>query len=91
MKMKLYESYGVLAHEKKPVYSINIPASESYNEITVCIPEEVAICENAAGEKLAEIDGKVYLLAEILGNFYDKPCLKWYDGRSHRRIMLEVI
>lgn len=89
--MKIYESYGVLAHEKKPVFSVDIPASDAYDEIRVYIPDEVEISENAMGEKLVDIEGNTYLLSEVLTNFGDKPCLKWFDGKKERRIMLEVI
>lgn len=91
MKMKLYESMGVLAHEKKPVYTVAGPASDAWEEILVDVPDEVEISENAMGEKLVDIDGQTYLLQEVLGNHGDKPCLKWFDGQKHRRIMLEVI
>ena len=35
MRYKLYASYGVLAHEKTPIFSDEAPASEAYNTITV--------------------------------------------------------
>lgn len=90
MKMKLYESYGVLAHEKKPVYTIDAPASEAYNVITVYIPDEFKICNNIYGEKLIEIKGETYLLSDILTNYGEKPCL-WFGEKRGERIMLEVI
>lgn len=31
MKIKLFENWGVLAHEKQPVYTINRPVSDAYS------------------------------------------------------------
>ena len=38
MKIKLYESWGVLAHEKQPVYTFNCPVSDAYNLVEVELP-----------------------------------------------------
>lgn len=89
MKYKLYESYGLIAHEKKPIYSDTIPATEHYNIVTVEMP--FPLSENAMGETLVEIDGQVYLLSEVLSNFGDAPCIIWYDGHNNRRVMLDVL
>ena len=91
MKHNLFESYGVLAHEKRPVYSDTVPASDAYNIITVEIPDEYPISENASGETLIDINGKTYMLYEVLTNNGDAPCLKWFDGDRHHRIMLKVL
>ena len=90
MKYKLYESYGVLAHEKTPVFSDEIPASEAYNVITVEIPAEYPLSENAAGETLIDIAGNTYLLSEVLKNKGDAPVLTWYDGRSYHTVPLKI-
>ena len=86
---KLYESYGMLAHEHRPIYSDMIPATDAYNVITVEMPYPLS--KNAMGETLIDLDGETYLLAEVLTNFGDAPCLKWYDGRNEHRKMLKVV
>ena len=91
MTYKLYESYGVLAHEKTPIYSDQIPASDAYNVITVDIPDEYPLSENAAGETLIDIDGGTYLLQEVLSNRGDHPVLRWFDGRNYRTKTLTVV
>ena len=41
MKLSLYKSYGVLAHEGHPVYSVHAPASDIFDRITVEVPDEL--------------------------------------------------
>lgn len=91
MLYKFYESYGMLAHEKRPVYSDTIPATDAYNVITVEIPDEYPLSENEAGETLIDIDGSTYLLREVLSNRGDAPALKWFDGKTHRYVTLKVV
>lgn len=89
MTYKLYESFGMLAHERRPIYSDTIPATEHYNIITVDMP--FPLSENAMGETLIDIDGETYLLCDVLSNHGDAPCIKWYDGHTMRRVMLKVL
>ena len=89
MTYRLYESYGALAHERRPIYSDTIPATEHYNIITVEMP--FPLSENAAGETLIDIDGETYLLSQVLSNYGDAPCIKWHDGHQAHRIMLKVL
>lgn len=89
MTYKLFESWGVLGKERRPVYSDTIPATEHYDIITVDIPYPLA--ENEMGETLIDIDGTTYLLSEVLTDCGDAPCIAIYDGHQMRRIMLEVI
>ena len=91
MRYKLYASYGVLAHEKTPIYSDEAPASEAYSIITVEIPDEYPLSENGLGETLIDIYGSTYLLQEVLTNSGDRPALKWYDGQSYYTVPLKVI
>lgn len=90
MYYKLYESYGALAHERRPIYSDTIPATEHYNIITVDMP--FALAENAMGETLIDIDGETYLLAQVLTCRGDEPCIRWYDNRQkeHHRVLERV-
>ena len=91
MLKKLCESYGVLGHEKRPVYSEMIPASDVYNVVTVDIPDEYPTSENALGETLIDIAGNTYLLTEVLTNHGDKPCISWFDGKQKHWITLEIV
>lgn len=91
MKYKLYASYGVLAHEKTPIFSDTIPASDAYSVITVEIPDEYPLSENDLGETLIDIEGKTYLLQEVLKNKGDDPVLSWYDGHSYHTVPLMVV
>lgn len=88
MKIKLYESWGVLAHEKQPVYTVNCPVSDAYNLVEVELPHVTGA--NDYGEPLLTLDGSQYLLHEVLTNWGDKPALVWYDVQSTRRIMLDA-
>lgn len=89
MTYKLYESWGMLGKERRPVYSDMIPATDHYDVITVEMP--FALAENDFGETLIDIDGKTYLLSDALSDWQDAPCITWYDGKKSHRIMLEVI
>lgn len=81
--MKIYKSYGVLAHEKNPFYSVGAPASDIYDVIDVAIPYEVSF--NAANEPLVDFGDMTYLLRDVLTNRGDAPVLSWRDasGKSH--------
>lgn len=89
MKYKLYESYGALAHERRPIYSDTIPATEHYNAITAEIP--YTLSENTMGETLIDINDETYLLSDVLANFGDAPCITWHDGQHQHRVMLEIV
>lgn len=89
MQIKLYESMGMLAHERRPVYSDRVPATDCYDVVTVDIP--YTLSENEAGETLIDLDGQTCLLAEVLSNSGDKPCIAWFDGKCNRREILEVL
>lgn len=89
--MKIYKSYGVLAHEKQPVYTVDRPASEIYDVVDVVLPEGWETCEGVYGDKLiCSPDGVTYIAGEILTNWGDDPALVWCDNRQERhRIMLK--
>lgn len=90
--IEIYKSYGVLAHEKQPVYTFDRPASEIYDVISVRIPDGWSTAENAYGETIVESpEGIYYLGEEILGNWGDAPAFRWFDGHTDRHIILEVI
>lgn len=89
MVIKIYKSYGVLAHEKQPFYSVSAPASPIYDEIKAEMPCEV--WETASGEPCVTLGGVDYIVREILTNWGDEPALVWYedDGKHHR--LLKVV
>lgn len=87
--IKIYKSYGVLAHEKQPVYTVSNPASDIYDVITVGIP--VKTWENQYGEIGVTLDGEDYLLSDVITNRGDAPVMRWYDGRNERWMGLEVM
>lgn len=91
MAKLIYKSYGVIAHEKQPVYTFDNPASEIYDEISVSIPAGWSIAENAAGETLVESpDGITYLGNKILSSWGDSPAFCWSDGDADRHIVLNI-
>ena len=90
--MLIYKSYGVLAHEKQPVYTFDRPASEIYDEISALVPDGWRTAENAYGETIVESPhGITYLGNEILTTWGDAPAFRWHDGRTDRHLVLEVI
>lgn len=88
MKVKIYCSYGVLAHEKHPVYSVHAPASDISEKIEINIPDEIIRGTNEYGEPILMLDGMKYLLSEALTNAGDKPVIRWYNGNTHKTISL---
>ena len=89
MKIDLYESFGVLAHEKEPVYALFAPASDVYNRVAVELPHVTG--ETAFGEPVLTLDGVDYPLHDVLATWDNRPALRWHDGRHPRRIMLEAV
>ena len=89
MKIKLYKNYGVLAHEKEPVYTYLNPASGVYDRVTVDVPNIVGV--NDYGEYLVSLGGMVYPLSDVLSTVDDEPALRWYDGRSYQILTLLTV
>lgn len=89
MKIPIYKSYGVLAHEYQPVYTWACPKSDVYDEIIVEVPNVDG--ENCDGDPLVNLgDGLVYPLRMVLGNWGDEPALVWYDGVVQRHKILKA-
>lgn len=89
MKIALYESFGVLSHEREPIYSQFAPASDVYNRVTVELPHVTG--ETAMGEPVLTLDGADYPLRYVLSTWGGKPALRWHDGRHPRRIILQAV
>lgn len=85
----IYKSYGVLAHEKRPFYSVDHPASDIYDTIKVNI--SVPTWENVMGEIGVTLDGVDYLLSQVLTNRGDKPVLAWFNGTVNKWVALEIV
>lgn len=88
MTVKIYKSYGVLAHEKQPFYSISTPASDVYDIVAVDIP--FPTWHNYMGDIGVTIDGVDYILSDILTNRGDAPVLMWYDGHHNHYKHLDI-
>lgn len=75
--IKLYENYGVLAHEYESAFSATA-AAEIHDEIYVELPNVVG--ETICGEPVVELDGVEYALSEVLTNVGNEPALEWYKN-----------
>ena len=76
MKIKLYESWGVLAHEKQPVYTVNCPVSDAYNLVEVELPHVTGA--NDYGELLITLDGTQYHIDVTWGDQYGRTDLRYF-------------
>jgi hypothetical protein len=72
--IKLYENYGVLAHEYESAFSATA-AAEIHDEIYVELPNVVG--ETILGEPVVELDGEEYALGDVLTNVGNEPALEW--------------
>ena len=87
--MKIYKSYGVLAHEYQPVYTVDRPAAEIYVVVNVTLPEGWEVAEGVFGDTLIiSPDGETYIGNEIISNLGDRPALIWCDNRQARHKIL---
>ena len=50
--MRVYKSYGVLAHEYQPVYTVDKPAAEIYDVVNIILPDGWQVAEGAFGDTL---------------------------------------
>ena len=86
MEITVFCSYNVLAHEKKPFYSVHAPASDISEKVAITIPDKVIDGMNEFDEPILKLDGMKYLLSEVLTNAGDAPVLRWYDGHTYKTI-----
>ena len=89
MTANIYKSYGVLAHEKHPYYSVSAPASDVYDIVKVEIT--VPTWRNVMDQLGVTLDGQDYLLSDVLTNRGDKPALAWVNDNGHHTIILNEI
>ena len=86
MVIKLYKNYGLLAHEKEPVYTYFVPAATAHDRVTVDIPQISGM--NEYDEPLVSLDGRDYPLYDVLYTVDDALALRWYDGQTYHTIPL---
>ena len=86
MEVKLYKNFGVLAHEKEPVYTYFVPAATAHDRVTVDIPQISGT--NEYDEPLVSLHGRDYPLHDVLATVDDAPALRWYDGQTYHIIPL---
>lgn len=85
-KIKAFANYGMLAHEKEPVFTLHRLVSEISDEIEIEIPDEFKISQNYSGEYLIDIPGKhTYLLRDVISTYKKECVLEWRDSRFIRR------
>lgn len=90
-KIRGYANYGVLAHEKKPVFTIsNTHAHTTVSEeIEITLPDKWGVGEDRLGRKLIITpDGEKYIADDIISSYGENPALNWYDGGKEHRIIL---
>ena len=86
MEIKLYKNFGVLAHEKEPVYTYFTPAAAAHDRVAVGIPQVSGL--NEYDEPLLSLNGRDYPLHDVLTTVDDAPALRWYDGQDYHIIPL---
>lgn len=89
MKVSMYESYGVLCHEKESVFTLFAPASNVYDFITVDVPNVVGF--NLINEPVVDCGGVEYPLESVLKSRNSEPTLCYYDGLKHCSITLNRV
>lgn len=89
MKIELYKNYGVLSHEKEPVYTYSTPASEVYDRVTVDIPQVIGV--NTYDEPLVSLGSMIYPLKDVLATVDGEPALRLYDGQYYHNVILLTV
>ena len=74
MKVTIYANYGMLAAEKRCVYTVNKTDATVSEPLDVVIPEKFAPAKNAAGEIVVTLDGYNYRLQDVLCGD-EQPCI----------------
>ena len=75
MKTTIYANYGMLAAEKRCVYTTTKSDAIVSEPIDVIIPDEYVSGRNAADELLITVDGCNYTLRDLLSDDNDEPCI----------------
>ena len=92
MDVKIYDNYGVLAHEKQHVYTTAPEATAAVSEpFYIIIPEGMHPYVTASSEVALELpDGfNPYLLHEVLATGRDgMPIIHWVDRKGKSQTYL---
>lgn len=93
MEVRLFGAYGILGHEKLPVFTVARDGeirNGFQDELIVEIP--YPMYETADGEIAVSIGGEDWLLNDMLANAGHDPCLNVPFGRNGAMsVPLEVI
>lgn len=90
--MTLYASYGILGHEKHPIYTVDGPCSQIYDEIKVKMPFETSFGQ--FDDMLIDVNrnNRPYLMREVLKTDKNgKPILVWTYGEKQYSRKLIII
>lgn len=88
IEMTIYANYGLLAHEKRVIFSV-APLCDIADALRVVVPNVSDV--NAIGDPIITLDGTDYLLGELLTSVNDKPALRWIANGIRRTQMLTII
>lgn len=92
MKVKIYANYGVLGHDKSPVYRFGYPCSEFYDKYDVIIPDCFKVDLNEANDLLITLSsGDIYLARDLIHTINDSPAFVWFDGLNDHIVKLELV
>lgn len=90
MKIEAFANYGVLAHEKLPVYTTAINCTPYYDKIILDIPFDCYL--NSYCDYIVRIDGEHYELSRILVSMRDgNPALRWVDRQGNHCRKLRIV
>lgn len=91
MKVRIFANYGVLGHEKVPVYSVSCPCTEAYDELIVELPDQYFVGQNMYGNILVEIDNETYEFARMLKDHDGVPALAVFEYYRYKYIDLKIV
>lgn len=95
MKATIYANYGVLAAEKRVIYTINAPHTHATasEKIEVEIPEKLNPYVTEMDDIGIEPDGSyAHLLSEVLFTHGDSPAVRYAEKEgTYRIVVLPVI
>ena len=74
MKTTIYANYGMLAAEKRCIYTTRKSEAAVSEPLEVIIPDEFAPYESADGSIVVTIDGETYLQRDLLCGD-ENPCI----------------
>lgn len=94
-QFKIFANYGVLAAEKRTVYSYITPCSDIYDEVYVELPENdsFSLYENYMGDLMVETAwGDRYTIHDVLNDLHDRPVFNALEnGNKWHRVYLKEV